>query len=1086
MFLRKKLTPHDIENMRKDGNMRGLVRALQSKESPAYMAAFQELSRIKPSPIKEVLPLTQHRDKLIRYRAVRLLGEMEDPLAIPEVARILVEQQSDPQMVIFATTALDLLDWTPTHDRAGALYFCRKREWMECVPCGASAVDPLIDRLLHYLQPEEGEEFEAADVEQISKALAKIGDPAIQPVARLLFDTPPVVTSAAQNILLRMGKKTVAHLVDLLNDSQQEATCLILVDLLHKLRDERAAPAIVQKLLSAAPRCQKACTDALSEFGEHTTAQELVKAQQIVIEHTVWNTSQAGYDVRMVENTKRQLGYIERALSAIGAPALEILLQHFDTDNVLHLDQMMNVIERMGTIVYDPIVAKLSDPRALVRERVVRMLKRLRWEPETTLEKAEFFIASRQWEALPALGAAAVEPLQAAMRYDTYPYRINAAEILSAIDAPLSSVEDTVYQAVFTQQFESLVSIHRGAVKPLLHLLQEAVEPDSPHRSETLRVPLIKGITQTLTALGSDAVVDLVMVLEQQPNYMRVYAVNILTAIGESTIPLLINTVRKHEDIQVVELAAQALTQIKETPVNFYRDCLMNRSPQLRRIGVKYFAEHPDPTMLRQLLLISQEENGSSQVRVAAIRALGAYPQEQVLPVLKDTLFLAQQPELQIAALQALKERGVLVEDMGLIGLMVDQITIGDGTVARNAAAALGAVGSTSAVSILMDLLKQYEGQLAVMVNQTGAEQNYRHMEQQRSTIVRVLAMMQERAVATMFHRCAEDALPWLDSYQEVFLKIGEPAREQLIAELTSPFFYRRRLAARLLNHLNWTPGNSETAAAFMIARERWEDVEQYGMQAVNPLLELLDADQEKYQKQAAELLEKIGWKPEPNQTGCRYWIAKGEYRTCIVAGAMAVIPLVQAMERIVIELDARKTQDPSEVTRRKGRLQAIKEALHGIGPEGVPVIAQLFTSPTTLEILRPHLSHVLVYADRPEGKHLLAALMDKNTIMAVRQQAAFALGEMACVNAIQPLFDLVRKGSPNPRLMQDCMKALLAITKQTNQQAALHQIRQTMQTILGTGEIKEQELRQIGTQVVHICNHRLKPDRTGSTGLQQ
>ena len=110
MFLKRKLTPHDIENMRKDGNMRGLLRALQSSESPAYMAAFQELSRIKPSPIKEVLPLTGHRDKKIRYRAVRLLGEMEDPAAIPEVARILVEQQNDEQMVIFATTALDLLE----------------------------------------------------------------------------------------------------------------------------------------------------------------------------------------------------------------------------------------------------------------------------------------------------------------------------------------------------------------------------------------------------------------------------------------------------------------------------------------------------------------------------------------------------------------------------------------------------------------------------------------------------------------------------------------------------------------------------------------------------------------------------------------------------------------------------------------------------------------------------------------------------------------------------------------------------------------------------------------------------------------
>ena len=185
-----------------------------------------------------------------------------------------------------------------------------------------------------------------------------------------------------------------------------------------------------------------------------------------------------------------------------------------------------------------------------------------------------------------------------------------------------------------------------------------------------------------------------------------------------------------------------------------------------------------------------------------------------------------------------------------------------------------------------------------------------------------------------------------------------------------------------------------------------------------------------------------------------------------------------------MIELDSRKTQNPNEVLQRKARLKAIKEALHGIGPEGVPTIANLFTSPTTLEIVRPHLSHVLVYADKPEGKNLLAALTNKDSLMIVRQQAAYALGEMACVYAVQPLFELIRKGSPNPRFMEDCVNAILAICKQTNQQSVLHEIRQTMQNALGTGEIKDPTLRQIGAQVVYICNHRLQPDSTGSTGL--
>ena len=1084
MFLKRKLTPDDIEAMRKEGNMRGLVRALQSKDSPAYMAAFQELSRIKPAPVQEILPLLKHRDQAIRYRAVRLLGEMEDTAAVPDLVHMLVQYEADEQMVIFATRALDLLDWTPSNDRAGALYYCRKKDWLKCVPCGHAAVEPLMKKLTGYLQSQEGETREAEHIEKIAEALAKIGEPACTSVCDLVFNTDQEISFVGKSIVLQMGPAAVPQLINMLATNQQESACVVIVELLHKIGDERASRAIVQKLLTSQPRCQKLCSEALSAFGGQITAQELVNAQLSVIEHTQWDAASPEYDARTIETAKRQLSYIERALGAIGMPALEIFLQHFDTHNERQLREMMTTIERMGTVVYDPIVERLSSPQVIVRDRVVRVLTLLRWQPETPREKAEFLIATRQWDAIKALGSDAFAPLLAALRYDEYGFRIKAAEALAVMGAPLSDVEDKVYWAVFSQQFNRLVELHRSAVKPLLHLLQEAVKPDTPHKDEPIRIPLIKGITQVLTQLGSDAVVDLVMVLEQQPNYMRVYAVNILTAIGESTVPLLMNTVRKHEDGQVRELAAQALSQIKETPVSFYRDCLMNRSSQLRRIGVRYFAEHPDPSMLRQLFHIIEQENDSSQVRIAAIRALGAYPQENVLPVLKGVLFQSRHQNLQIAAFQALKTRAVVVEDLELIGLMVDQITGGEGMVSHSAGEALGSIGGNAAVGMLMDLLKQYEGQLSLMAAQPNVEASYRHLEQKRTTIVRVLSLMQGRAVASMFHRCAEDALPWLDSYQEVFLKIGDPAREQLIAELTSPFFYRRRLAARLLNHLNWSPDSSETAAAFVIARERWDEVLQYGMYAVNPLLELLDADQEEYQRKAAELLDAIGWEPEPDQTGCRYWLAKGQVKTCIVAGEMAVMPLVQALERAVIAIDARKKQGAVEVGRLNARLQAIKEALHGIGPEGVPAIAALFTSPTTLELVRPHLAHVLSYADKPEGKYLLAALTDKNSFMPVRQQAAYALGEMGCVYAVEPLFALLKAGSTNAYFLQDCMKAILAICKQTNQQAVLHEIRQTMQNALGTGEIKEHELRSIGIQAVNVCNHRLMPDSSGNTGL--
>ena len=176
--------------------------------------------------------------------------------------------------------------------------------------CGGTAVEPLIGKLLDYLHPEEGEQSDTGSISLIIKALAKIGERACQPVCKLLFDQEPNVVAAAQNCVLQMGSLAVPYLVHLLNDSQQENDCILLVDLLHKIGDEKASKALVQKLLSAAPRCQKMCAEALAAFGGEISAQELVRAQQIVIQHTQWNMAQPGYDERKVEIAKRQLGYI--------------------------------------------------------------------------------------------------------------------------------------------------------------------------------------------------------------------------------------------------------------------------------------------------------------------------------------------------------------------------------------------------------------------------------------------------------------------------------------------------------------------------------------------------------------------------------------------------------------------------------------------------------------------------------------------------------------------------------------------------------------------------------------------------------
>jgi HEAT repeat protein len=1084
MFFQRKLTPTDVENFRKEGNLRGLLRALQSKEAPAHLAAFQELSRIAPAPVKEVAALVTHRDKSIRYRAVRLLGEMEDPAAIPVVAQVLRDNENDPQMIMYATRALDILDWTPTHDLAGVLYFCRKKQWLRCVPCGAVAVEPLIAHLLALLMVDESD-WEPANEKmagEITRALAEIGEPSANAVVPLLFHPHEKVAAAAHTVVTKLGKTAVPPLLAQLQQQQQEAPCVLIADLLKKVGDEDTSAALIQKMLSAEPRCQVACCEALSAFGKSHTAREVIKAQQVVIASTVWNNADAAFDTRKAEVARRQLGYLERVLSAIGKPALDVILQHINTENALLLDQFMNAIERMGTVVYDPIIALLDSPQVLVRERVVRILKVLHWVPEDPQEKAEYHIAQRQWEPLLALGEDAVKPLIKSLYCDSYNIRARAADSLSQLQAVLVNTEDKVRWGVFSQQFDDLVALGRSAVKPLLHLLREAVDPESPYKTEELRTPVVKGIMHALREIGADAVVDLVMMLEGDAVYLRAYAINILVPIGEPAIPLLINTVRRHDNEQVRQMAAQALSQIKETPASFYRDCLINRLPQLKRIAARYFHENPDPAVLRFLLQLANETGESYPVRLSAIEALGSYTDSQVLPVLKEVLFSSNQPEVQTAALDALAERGVLVEDLDLIGFMVDQMTSSTGAMSVSARKALSSAGGVTAVNTLMDLLNQYDGQLSLLALQSGPPGEYQRIEQLRMIAVQVLIGMGVRVVEPMFRRCAMESMPWLDSFQQVFVALGQPVKDRLIPELVSPFFFRRRMAARLLERLEWVPETEELHAALLIAHERWEEVLPFGSHAVNPLLELLDADQEMYQRKAAQLLDGVGWSPSSDQVGCRYWIARGQYQNCTLAGEMAVVPLLQALEKTVIQIDARESQTPQvDTAALKLRRKQIKEALLGIGPEAVALMTEHFRSPTTIELLRPHISHVLAYADGPHGEHLLPLLMNRDELMIVRQQSAYALGLMGCTRAITPLLMIIPKEQIHQGLVKDCLEGLLGITRHTDNQAHLHEIRLKIKEYLGTGVIKAEGLRQLGIRILHICDHKLSPSSDAS-----
>lgn len=184
------------------------------------------------------------------------------------------------------------------------------------------------------------------------------------------------------------------------------------------------------------------------------------------------------------------------------------------------------------------------------------------------------------------------------------------------------------------------------------------------------------------------------------------------------------------------------------------------------------------------------------------------------------------------------------------------------------------------------------------------------------------------------------------------------------------------------LNKLGWKPKDSKNIQ-YYIEKRKFDKCVEFGAVAVEPLIQCLKEEDTDVRRQAAEALgkmndsrainpllkllrfenlyktaaaalERLGWQPTTDETGARFYMAKGEYGKCVKLGAHALQPLIQALD-----------YEDSKV-----RLAAVK-CLRDIG-------------------------------DKSASDKLIACLEDTDTEF--RHLAAEALGKIGDTRAIEPL----------------------------------------------------------------------------------
>jgi hypothetical protein len=211
-----------------------------------------------------------------------------------------------------------------------------------------------------------------------------------------------------------------------------------------------------------------------------------------------------------------------------------------------------------------------------------------------------------------------------------------------------------------------------------------------------------------------------------------------------------------------------------------------------------------------------------------------------------------------------------------------------------------------------------------------------------------------------------------------------------------------RQKAADQLVKLSWQPGQGENAARYWAAREEWQRCAEIGAPAVpiltlalnhwvtddelrlwnewlwrakidapntpvfttmlryrtsfsffaiiaalvktgaaalEPLEEMMCCSNSARRMMATWALEQLGWTPQEDESGARFWIARQEWGRCLEMGAPAVAPLLQDLENSALE--RRLRQDIAKTLVKLYQRRDLDEALRQRILQARPLITE-------------------------------------------------------------------------------------------------------------------------------------------------
>ena len=893
-----------------------LLKALASENAWIRCESAQTLGKIRDSrAIPQLIKAVKDPRIDVRVRAIEALGEMGDDRAKPPLADAL----NDPhhQVRMEAAWALGRLGWVPRSDLERAAYLIAREQWMDLVRMGRPAILPLIQALgveysgvrtgacealrqlgppalralhmeasakdparkqraqsaLEYIRQRQEElsrnqpvqEDSSRYEKELKEGLAiqrrfekKFRRPGYAPGRQIKEPSPPPKKEEAtpEKPAEQAAKEpeVAASLGDLIQESQQAEAAWARVKA-RRMAETSVAPS------GAIPLDQLIPLEFEQEIIETGEAEQeerpALRAEQEVQEPEIPEIPTKTVEPPEPPEPLPEKTPLEKCLEALRS----------GDDNIR--EAAVAALQGMGKEGVRYLIEALSDPYYGVR------------------------IAAA--EGLGELGdRSAVDALIRTLRDAREDVRIAAAHALGRIGdrraiGPLIHLFADRYHGVRVAAADAIVEFGRDALRPLEEALSDPVPVVRMTAAKAIgligateSIPVLIehlgdaapevrwSVARALGDFGSLAIEPLALVLKKGSKEMRLAAIDALWEMLDTRAGDVLRLALEDEDEDVRAKAMAALR--KRQVIDVWRVALGSQVQDEERTVKKRTTRQEDRKAFEQsgreqidtLIGALKDKEWNTQLGAAThLIMMGRPAVEGLIQALRS-----EDPEIQTAAASILGD----MRETAVTPLM-DALNDTDRFVRLVAARNLGKIGNKRAIEALIGSLHQepdseVRAAVAEALGYMGSKQAIEPLAlalQDRSETVKIAAARSLGYIGSL--RAIEPLVLALNDMDdrvryaalEALKDPGQTMRSHLVKALRTTDGEFRAGVAEALEAGGWEPETAEEQALYLIALNRWAEVEQAGAEALPVLIEVLSDPSLEVRTNAVRAIARIG-----------------------------------------------------------------------------------------------------------------------------------------------------------------------------------------------------------------------------------